>query len=148
MPKDVLACEVLSRFAEHANRASSFRWIATPGAPWLRREPTTSVEPAWMLGSRIAPKRRFPNHKKMVPTVPVSGAPPEAKNAYDICQALSWLAKERRQVQDQLEAMQELPALMDALLRRREPARRNCSVPEGIPLRSGDGDLLQYTAVS
>src|ERR1700682_1771815 len=52
----------------------------------------------------------------MTPTVAVPGAPREAKNAYHICQALSWVAKERRQIQDQLDGLQQIPQLMKALL--------------------------------
>ena len=62
-------------------------------------------------------EKALPHIKKMIPTVDVPGAPPEARNAYHICQALSWVAKERRQIQDQLGGMQQLPELMEALLR-------------------------------
>jgi hypothetical protein len=58
-----------------------------------------------------------PHRKKMLPTLSVPGAPREAENAYHICQALSWVAKERGQIQDQLEGMQQIQELMEALLR-------------------------------
>jgi hypothetical protein len=61
-------------------------------------------------------EKALPHHKKMIPTKSVPGSPSPANNAYHICQALSWVAKERRQIQDQLDGMQQLPELMKALL--------------------------------
>src|ERR1700730_4483938 len=48
--------------------------------------------------------------------IAVPGAPQKAENAYHICQALSWVVRERRQVQDQLDGMRQLPELMKALV--------------------------------
>lgn len=57
-----------------------------------------------------------PHGKGMIQTIPVPGAPAKAKNAYYVAQALSWVAKERRDIQDQLEWMVAIPKLMSNLL--------------------------------
>ncbi len=68
-------------------------------------------------GEFANPAEKAPPHiKEMVPTVAVPGAPRKAENAYHICQALSWVVRERRQVQDQLDGMRQLPELMKALV--------------------------------
>ena len=46
----------------------------------------------------------------------VPGAVVPARNAYAVCQALSWLAKERNNVQEQLDRVRGIPALMIDLL--------------------------------
>ena len=47
----------------------------------------------------------------------VPGAVAPARNAYAVCQALSWLAKERNDVQEQLNRARGIPSLMIDLLR-------------------------------
>jgi hypothetical protein len=46
---------------------------------------------------------------------PVPGAPKESQNLYDVSQILAWLAKERRDIQEQLEWREAIPGLMASL---------------------------------
>lgn len=46
----------------------------------------------------------------------VPGALAPARNAYAVCQALSWLAKERNDMQERLQRTREIPGLMAQLL--------------------------------
>lgn len=48
-------------------------------------------------------------------TKPVPGAPKESQNLYDVSQILAWLAKERRDIQEQLEWREEIPDLIESL---------------------------------
>ncbi|MEI6150198.1 MAG: DUF932 domain-containing protein [bacterium] len=48
-------------------------------------------------------------------TDPVPGAPHKSSNLYDVSQILAWLAKERRDVQEQLEWREQIPGLMNSL---------------------------------
>lgn len=58
-----------------------------------------------------------PHRKTMKSSVKVPGAPPRASNAFEISQALAWLAQERRDVQEQVDRMREIPDLMKTLLK-------------------------------
>jgi Domain of unknown function (DUF932) len=69
-------------------------------------------------GRFARPGEQAPPHRKaMVQTVCVPGAPRRAENAYHIAQALAWVAKGRRDIQDQLDGMVAIPKLMAGLLR-------------------------------
>jgi hypothetical protein len=57
-----------------------------------------------------------PSEKTMQPTSIVPGISGKANNAFDISQVLSWLAKERNDVQQQIELMRDIPNMMDSLL--------------------------------
>lgn len=46
----------------------------------------------------------------------VPGSPGQISNAYDLSQALAWLAKERNDLQEQLEWREQIPNLMNRLL--------------------------------
>jgi hypothetical protein len=46
---------------------------------------------------------------------PVPGAPHESQTLYDVSQVLAWLAKERRDLQEQMEWREQIPILMKAL---------------------------------
>jgi len=46
----------------------------------------------------------------------VPGSPPTCRNLYDLSQVLAWLAKERRDLQEQLEWREKIPDLMKGLL--------------------------------
>lgn len=48
-------------------------------------------------------------------TEPVPGAPKETRNLYDVSQILAWLAKERRDLQEQIEWREQIPGLMASL---------------------------------
>ncbi|HEX6828336.1 MAG TPA: DUF932 domain-containing protein [Burkholderiales bacterium] len=70
-------------------------------------------------GQRAPPHRRAAELRAQVP-----GSPRPATNAYHVSQALAWLAKERRDVEESLEWMAGIPGLMRSLVGRRSgPAR-------------------------
>ena len=48
-------------------------------------------------------QKGVPTEKDVIPTVTVPGAVLPGDNVYAVSQSLSWLAKERRDVQEQLE---------------------------------------------
>lgn len=60
-------------------------------------------------------KGRTPTDANVEPAGPVPGSPSEAKNLFDVSQILAWLAKERRDLQEQIEWRTQTPALMAAL---------------------------------
>ena len=60
-------------------------------------------------------KGRTPTDANVQPAGPVPGAPSEAGNLFDVSQILAWLAKERRDLQEQVEWRTQIPALMAAL---------------------------------
>ena len=66
--------------------------------------------------SLIPLKKLIPDRKKMIKTKSVPGSTPPARNAYQVCQAIAWVAKERTDLQAQLERMREIPELMKALI--------------------------------
>ena len=49
----------------------------------------------------------------------VPGAPPQCRNLFDVSQILAWLAKERRDLQEQLEWREQIPELLKSLSRAR-----------------------------
>jgi hypothetical protein len=57
-----------------------------------------------------------PHRKNMIQTGHIPGAPSKAKNAYHVAQALAWVSKSRRDIQDQLDWMMAIPKLMKSLL--------------------------------
>lgn len=57
-----------------------------------------------------------PSAKTVVPGRRVPGSPAFAQSAWDACQALAWLAKERRDPREQVERALQIPELMQALL--------------------------------
>jgi hypothetical protein len=68
-------------------------------------------------GRFASPGEKAPPHlKRMIQTARVPGAPPNARNAYHVAQALAWVARSRRDIQDQLEGMLAIPELMGTLL--------------------------------
>lgn len=61
-------------------------------------------------------KHNTPSSIPVERTERVPGAPEKAKNLFDIGQVLAWLAKERRDVQEQLEWKEKIPGLMEPLM--------------------------------
>jgi hypothetical protein len=57
-------------------------------------------------------KGNTPTTIAMQKTKRVPGAPDECRNLFDLSQVLAWLAKERRDVQDQLEWREKIPELL------------------------------------
>ena len=48
-------------------------------------------------------------------TIRVQGSPDVCRNLFDLSQILAWLAKERRDIQEQLEWQENIPDLMASL---------------------------------
>ncbi len=57
-----------------------------------------------------------PSAKTLTPTRRVPGSPAFAQTAWDGCQALAWLAKERKDPRERLERMLQIPELMQGLM--------------------------------
>ncbi len=57
-----------------------------------------------------------PSQRQVKPGAKVPGASEGALNAYSVCQVLSWLAKERREMQENIEREQEIEALIERLI--------------------------------
>lgn len=57
-----------------------------------------------------------PHRKSMIRMASVPGAPPKAENAYHVAQAVAWVARSKKDIQDQLDGMVAIPKLMNALL--------------------------------
>ena len=60
-------------------------------------------------------EKQRPSQAQLKPAEPVPGCPHKSTNLFDINQILAWLAKERRDLQEQLEWRQQIPALMEKL---------------------------------
>jgi hypothetical protein len=61
-------------------------------------------------------KDRRPTTIETKQTVRVPGCEKSCGNLFDVSQILAWLAKERRDVQEQLEWREEIPALLGPLM--------------------------------
>jgi hypothetical protein len=70
----------------------------------------------WDVEIAGAYKDESPTTIQVRTTRKVPGSPHQVENAYDVSQVLAWLAKERNDVQEQLEWRQQIPGLMKALL--------------------------------
>jgi hypothetical protein len=58
----------------------------------------------------------LPSEKTMKPTCRVPGSPDKADDVFAVSQILSWLAKERNDIQEQVERMRDIPLLVDKLM--------------------------------
>jgi hypothetical protein len=87
--------------------AARFLYIATTG---FDAEPAYPFEPG------------PPHAKTMTPTRRVAGSPEQAGTAYDACQILAWIAKDRRDPHERVDRMLQIPELMQALFGKREAA--------------------------
>jgi hypothetical protein len=97
-------------------------------APWVEKE----VRKAWgfkaaartfHIASSGSDVEIVGNYKDNTPTTisvrkteHVPGAPPQSHNFFDVSQILAWLAKERRDVQEQLAWREQIPELIAPLL--------------------------------
>lgn len=61
-------------------------------------------------------KSKTPTTICMKKTNPVPGTPDQCRNLFDLSQILAWLAKERRDVQEQLEWREKIPELINPLI--------------------------------
>jgi hypothetical protein len=52
----------------------------------------------------------------MIRAAHVPGAPPKAENDYHVAQALAWVARSKRDIQDQLDGIVQIAKLMNDLL--------------------------------
>jgi hypothetical protein len=60
-------------------------------------------------------KERQPTTIETRRTVRIPGAPEQCGNLFDLSQVLAWLAKERRDVQEQLEWREQIPGLLEGM---------------------------------
>lgn len=56
-----------------------------------------------------------PSEKRMTPTLRVPGSPEAARNEWDVAQALSWVARDRRSPGEHLDRLLDIPALVARL---------------------------------
>ena len=61
-------------------------------------------------------KDNVPTSISVVRSLKVPGAPEQCTNLFDVSQILAWLAKERRDIQEQIEWREQIPKLMESLL--------------------------------
>lgn len=61
-------------------------------------------------------EKAVPSRRQVQPSRKVPGAVDGPLNAYGVCQVLSWLAKERREMQEHLAREQEIEALIEKLI--------------------------------
>lgn len=59
-----------------------------------------------------------PSEKHMVATVAVPGSPSHARTEWDVAQALSWVARDRRAPADHLDRLLQIPALVSRMTER------------------------------
>lgn len=60
-------------------------------------------------------KGRTPTTIETVASLRVPGAPTQSRNLFEVSQVLAWLAKERRDVQEQVEWREQIPALLERM---------------------------------
>ena len=114
-------------------QASLREWLATPvfrdtlaqwaDGPVRRSWGVKAAARVWHIcttghdGEPARPaERALPHQREMKPGERVPGSPGTAANAYHVSQALAWLAKERRDVEESLEWMAGIPGLMRSLV--------------------------------
>ncbi len=120
--------QLLGRWLEQPVTPSrALPWIDQPvaalwGAPtaarvWHILQTGADATPEIHRGSEEAPLLPVPAHERPVlPLGPVPGAFAPVANAYHVAQALSWVAKEHRNMGTRLRRLKELPVLMHQLL--------------------------------
>ena len=133
MPADVAPLLQAGLELAEREKLALREWRATPvPAPRLAAFADERLAPAW--GVRLA--ARFlhiavtgfdaelafpfepgpPSAKTLSPTRRVPGSPAFAQTAWDACQALAWLAKERKDPRERVERMLQIPELMQAVM--------------------------------
>jgi hypothetical protein len=60
----------------------------------------------------------LPSQRSSTPLGKVPGAPPAATNVFDVAQALSWVAGQRRDLDASAAAIRDIPTVVDMLVRR------------------------------
>jgi hypothetical protein len=114
-------------------QATLREWLLTPVpsealAAWVdgpvrRAWGLKAAARAWHICQRgydaqfaLAVDEAAPSKRELRPTEPVPGIPAGAGSAFHVSQALAWLAKERRDVEETLDWMSGIPGLMRVLL--------------------------------
>ena len=80
-----------------------------------------------VIGRRPIARSKLRSEVQSVRSVP--GAPQQCRNLFDLSQILAWLAKERRDVQEQLEWREQIPDLMAPLLNGKGAYRKPNFIP-------------------
>jgi hypothetical protein len=108
------------------------RWRKTPIhppqlAPWMEKTLRKgwgfkAAARAWHIARTGSDAEILGQYQGKTPTTialratkPVPGAPKEAHTLYDVSQILAWLAKERRDLQEQLAWREQIPELLKSL---------------------------------
>lgn len=100
-------------FVAFADQVLADRWGVKAAARFLHIVTTGfDAEPAQPF------EKGLPHMKSMKPTRRVPGSPLAARTAYDACQALTWLARDRQDPREAADWMLQVPELMKALLQR------------------------------
>ena len=115
-----------------ADRLAMARWLARPVDParlpgfadgplrerWGVRDAARFLHIA-RTGRDAEPRDRFqpgkPSEKTMEATIAVPGSPERARTEWDVAQALSWVARGRRDPAGHLDRLVEIPSLVAAL---------------------------------
>lgn len=103
----------LSRLVNFADAELATIWGVRAAARFLHIATTGfDAEPAY-------PFEAGPAHvKTMTSTRRVAGSPERATSAYDACQILAWIAKDRREPQARVDWMLQIPGLMQMMIGR------------------------------
>lgn len=99
------------RFAPFADRALAAAWGPYSSARFL------SIATTGFDAQFAHPfERGAPSAKAVIRTRRVPGSPVPARSAYDACQALAWIAKDRRDPEQRVARMLQIPELMQGLM--------------------------------
>jgi hypothetical protein len=103
----------LARFVSFADGGLAAAWGVRAAARFLHIA-TTGFDAE--LANPFEPGP--PHAKTMTITRRVAGSPFQAGSAYDACQILAWIAKDRREAQERVDWMMQIPGLMQGMLGR------------------------------
>lgn len=106
-------------FKEKVSFDQVFRWADEVVAPdWgaLAAARVINIAKTGFDGEFLRPfDKGKPSEKEMKKTVEVPGAFAPIENKFHVSQALSWIAKERNSLQDQVQKLYDIPALISRL---------------------------------
>ena len=103
----------LARFVSFADDELAAAWGVRAAARFLHIA-TTGFDADLAYPFEPGP----PHAKTMTVTRRVAGSPEQASSAYDACQILAWIAKDRREPQARVDWMMQIPGLMQGMLGR------------------------------
>jgi hypothetical protein len=101
----------LERHARFADELVAPAWGALAAARYLHIA-TTGYDAQFAYPF----ERSAPSAKTMSPTRRVPGSPAPARTAWDACQALAWIARDRRDQHERVAWMLQIPELMQEML--------------------------------